>query len=639
MPTPGEQLAGWTLDEPIDVASGLWRASRGGESGVVCIARTDLDATTMASLRHPLLGRTVAQQDGRGGFVVQSVGRASWLVSRLDRSLRPEEVRRIAADLGEVLAWLHGRGVFHNDLRCEVVALQDEGGVVLAGLRPGAVGALSHRPPESRRDAEAGRAVDLYALGVVLFACLIGPVRRPEGSALDPGPGVPPDLRSLVLDLTCAEAELRIASASAVVDRLRGTHHMYEAPQDSAGGEDAPTVFARLSRTEEPTPLGLEEGFDIAGRLDPPSISEVYQKPAEVPRWAPASVPEPEVELRDTGPLRRGTTVWGAGVVLFALVAGWLWWSSAGASEVRIETSADAAWVGQTTLARHAGVFRTADVSGPFSLTLGRGEACASGCGTCCACATFGLDGAGTYRLQAPAAPPGRASLRVEGDSTFVEVLHEGDRLDAKDGHWQVSGPAGLDQVLLLRRGCGDDPVGCVADGTCSSSCLEVEHSVTPRCEAHPPLVVALPTQLTQPAPASPAATRAPTTARAVSRPEPAPTPQPVAASVAEASAAPPLRVEITPEVLRGGLSAGALRAAIMRRAPALKDCGRGAGGRQLVLQGRVRRDGALSDVDLSAGSGAAMLDSCARAVVEGVSVADARSAQFRVTIRYVAGG
>ena len=98
-----------------------------------------------------------------------------------------DEIIDLAAQLGRGLDALHARGVLHRDVKPSNVLLDGEGTAALAdfGLaratdstRLTAEGQLLGTPhylaPELIEGAEATRASDLYALGCLLYECVVG---------------------------------------------------------------------------------------------------------------------------------------------------------------------------------------------------------------------------------------------------------------------------------------------------------------------------------------------------------------------------------------------------------------------------------------------------------------------------------
>jgi serine/threonine protein kinase len=148
------------------------------------------EARAAAEVRHPNLVPVldVGEADGRVYLAVGYVEGRS-LAERLaaDGPLGVPELVRLAAEVGDGLEALHGRGIVHRDVKPANILLATDGTAVLGdfGLaknrawtvltRPGQVlGTLAYLAPERIRGEPADPLSDLYALGCVLYECLAG---------------------------------------------------------------------------------------------------------------------------------------------------------------------------------------------------------------------------------------------------------------------------------------------------------------------------------------------------------------------------------------------------------------------------------------------------------------------------------
>jgi serine/threonine protein kinase len=184
-----------------------------GATGVVYRARSAVgDEVAVKVLRPEQAGDTVARQRFRreariaGGtdsphvvpvldtgeaagtvFIVLPLYRDGSLARRLRERTRLglDETMALAAQLGRGLDALHDRGVLHRDVKPSNVLLDGERAALADfGLARAAdstrmtrdgqlLGTAHYLAPELIEGAEASRASDLYALGCVLYECLV----------------------------------------------------------------------------------------------------------------------------------------------------------------------------------------------------------------------------------------------------------------------------------------------------------------------------------------------------------------------------------------------------------------------------------------------------------------------------------
>lgn len=160
-----------------------------------------------------------------------------------------QAIRQVA----EALAYLHAKQIRHRDIKPANLLLQKDGRLKLVdfGLaveadatritqQGMAFGTVSYAPPEwITPDQLDPSKWDIYALGVVFYELLTSQLAFPvsgQGTArqqamqvivakqdhppLDPGEMFHDDVRSLIADMTCADANKRIGEASEVVERI-----------------------------------------------------------------------------------------------------------------------------------------------------------------------------------------------------------------------------------------------------------------------------------------------------------------------------------------------------------------------------------------------------------------------------------
>lgn len=216
----------------------------------------------LARLRHPNL---VAVKSHGSAYGVPYLVSETVDGPRLDRALggRPVgELLPLATGLARALAYLHGNGHVHQDVkpanvlvaraddpdvRAWVPKLADLGATHLPGSDPETgvrlrAGTLEYLSPERLRGGAADARADLWALGVTLFTCAAGrpPIDARTGDELlrrieagqipalrDVCPAAPPELERLVgwlLAIDPRERPVDGGEVLAVLERVAGAH-------------------------------------------------------------------------------------------------------------------------------------------------------------------------------------------------------------------------------------------------------------------------------------------------------------------------------------------------------------------------------------------------------------------------------
>ena len=164
--------------------------------------------------------------------------------------LEPPRLRAVLTQLAEGLAFLHGQGVVHRDVKASNALVRRDGAVKLLdfGLAfdwrgvPGGtgssgplVGTVAYMAPEYLHGHRVSPAMDLYALGVVAFELVTGAppfdgsfyeivaahVEQRAPRAIAFNPAVPPDVDELIAALLAKDPAMR-PSAEEVADATRG---------------------------------------------------------------------------------------------------------------------------------------------------------------------------------------------------------------------------------------------------------------------------------------------------------------------------------------------------------------------------------------------------------------------------------
>ena len=167
-------------------------AHLGDDSGLRARFAAEIEA--LKALRHPGIVQLLAfgEEEGRPFFAMELVrGRSLEEILRSGRRFDWRETATIAADVTRALKSAHDRGIVHRDLKPANLLFPDEPGpetrVKLADFgiarlfgetgqtQAGTVvGTAEYMAPEQAAGAAVDARVDLYALGLVMFAMLTG---------------------------------------------------------------------------------------------------------------------------------------------------------------------------------------------------------------------------------------------------------------------------------------------------------------------------------------------------------------------------------------------------------------------------------------------------------------------------------
>jgi formylglycine-generating enzyme required for sulfatase activity/tRNA A-37 threonylcarbamoyl transferase component Bud32 len=231
----------------------LKRVLAGGHAGPGERARFRIEAEAVARLQHPNIVQIheVGEADGHPYCALEFVEGGNLARKLAGKPMPAREAARLVEALARAMQLAHSRNVVHRDLTPANVLLAADGTPKITdfGLarqldsdsgetHSGTVlGTPSYMAPEqaSGRAHEAGPAADTYALGAILYACLVG--RPPfQGKTVvetldqvrtqEPAPpsrwqaGVPLDLETICLKCLRKEPEKRYASAAELADDL-----------------------------------------------------------------------------------------------------------------------------------------------------------------------------------------------------------------------------------------------------------------------------------------------------------------------------------------------------------------------------------------------------------------------------------
>ncbi|MBC7374029.1 MAG: protein kinase [Frankiales bacterium] len=266
------------------------------------------EVNALAGLRHPGLVELldVGEDQGRP-FCVMTLVDGPTLAERLERGPMPlEAVARVGSDLAATLAYVHGRGILHRDVKPANVILAGDGRARLVDFgiaqlvdatrvtRSGfAVGTAAYLAPEQVNGERISPAVDLYALGLVLLECLTGrreydgPVLEAALARLHRRPRIPAELPAgwtLLLEALTADDPVQRPAAEIVAS----------AAGVLAEQSDAPRELLRLA--------GVAEVSDERGTTSDHDLAPEAPRPPVVAPNPPASPPADVDDRTDDAP-------------------------------------------------------------------------------------------------------------------------------------------------------------------------------------------------------------------------------------------------------------------------------------------------------------------------------------------------
>jgi hypothetical protein len=284
--------------------------------------RGEREALAAARLSHAgIVALFESGRDADAVYLVSELVEGPTLAQLLrDGALSDRDALRIGATLCAALAHAHARGVIHRDVKpSNVICPAADEGPATAKLtdfgiarmadhdvltRTGdIIGTLAYMAPEQARGEKITAAVDVYALGVVLYEALSGvnPIRagNPAATARRVGMRLAPlhrVRRDLPVDL-CRAIDGAVAVEPQSRAKLGALRRALEASVDAVGDVPGPIAGGRLDTLARPALTRTRTRLQRArGEL---AHEAAVPAPRRAARRPPAPAPGPAGHARD----------------------------------------------------------------------------------------------------------------------------------------------------------------------------------------------------------------------------------------------------------------------------------------------------------------------------------------------------
>ncbi len=329
------------------------------------LKRQEAEIQLLATLNHPGLvtlfdaGIDDRIPDEPRPFLTMELVEGQDLRSRIRHSRVPlEELSVIGAGIADALAYVHGLGIIHRDIK--------PGNILLVQIRPGEplrpkltdfgiarivdstrltatgtmVGTAAYLSPEQALGKPLSSATDIYSLGLVLLECIKGTVEYP-GSAVESAvarlhraPEIPDDVPTEWADLIRSMTAIEPLERPAAADIETALRQALVSPA-STPGELAPETtrvlpampFHPPTITAEESVDDVREAAEATGAVSPVESSQpsdrARAKQSASPSASGAAAASPAAAKASRKPrLSRTQRIWLAVVLGVLVIAG-----------------------------------------------------------------------------------------------------------------------------------------------------------------------------------------------------------------------------------------------------------------------------------------------------------------------------
>jgi serine/threonine-protein kinase len=279
-------------------------------------ARFEQEAHAVNSFRHPGVVeiRDVDTTEDGAPFLVMELLEGESLAQRLNReqSLQPRDILEIAAQVLDVLAAAHPRGIIHRDIKPDNLFLSKDGKTKvldfgIAKVRGAerkafttkagvTLGTMAYMAPEQARGEEIDGRVDVYAVGATIFRSLAGRIVHDADSQAALVMRViahgAPRFQTVVPDID--------PNVAAVIDRALAFERDHRYPDAATMHADVRAVLDGKAPPYASTAPPVPDRPAVSSLFDE-SSNETKGKPTVVPRARQQATPAPTTNVGNPG--------------------------------------------------------------------------------------------------------------------------------------------------------------------------------------------------------------------------------------------------------------------------------------------------------------------------------------------------